>query len=397
MFFQLLFIHLYRPFLKYTRTTSPLPLHVSPRKYCAQAAGAISKLLRLYKRTYGLQQICNIAVYITHSACTIHLLSLPDKNAKRDIIHGVKHLEEIGENWTCARRTLRMLSVSASKWKVELPDEAVATFARTATKWGTSDSTSSPSAGSSEPSPPSQFNLQSFSNMQSQDPHDRPMNVQQTPNTHSPMSHLHNGLLPGMAPSPASTVSEEARRSSGGLSLPPQSASDLSPGANKIRHSTYPTHLTQAQRDAWDRHQAARAGSNTHSAGGSTNTPSNANAAVLFGGVDSLVEESQDWWLKDQSALALGFDNWIDASTDWAGQGLSSTFGMGDNAASEFSGNGVSTTGALPNANLAGYTYPGKSGDGYSTFSTSHGQGLNGGTAYRHGTQDGLDEEMYFQ
>ena len=396
MFFQLLFIHLYRPFLKYTRATSPLPSHVSPRKFCTQAAGAISKLLRLYRRTYGLRQICNIAVYIAHSACTIHLLNLPDKNAKRDIVHGVKHLEEIGECWTCARRTLQMLNTSASKWKIELPDEATATFARTATKWGTSDSVSSPSGASSEQSPQSQSNLHSPSNAQFQDPHDRPMNVQQTPNTHSSIPPLHNGLLPGMAQSPQSTVSEEARRSSGGLSLPPQSASDLNRGASKIRPSTYLTHLTQTQRDAWDRHQAARAGSNTRSTGGSANTSSNANAAILFGGVESLVEESQDWWLKDQSALALGFDNWVDANTDWAGLGLGSTARMGDNAASGFSGSGVSTTSALTNANLAGYTYPGKPGNGYSTFSTSPGQGSNGGTAYRHGAQDSLDEDMYY-
>jgi hypothetical protein len=238
--------------------------------------------------------------------------------------------------------------------------------------------------------------LQSPSNTQSQDPHGRPMNVQQTPNTRSSISLLHNELLPGMAPSSASTVSEEARRSSGGLSLPPQSASDLNRGASKTRPSTSLTYLTQAQRDAWDRHQAARAGSNTRSTGNSANTSSNANAKILFGGVDSLVEESQDWWLKDQSALALGFDNWIDPNTDWAGQGLGSTFGIGDNAASGFSGNNVSTMGALTNANLAGYTYPGRSENGYSTFSTSGDQGSNGGTAYRHGTQDSLDEDMYF-
>jgi hypothetical protein len=97
--------------------------------------------------------------------------------------------------------------------------------------------------------------------------------------------------------------------------------------------------------------------------------------------------------LKDQSALALGFDNWIDANTDWAGL---STAGIGDNAASGFGGNAVSTTSALPNTNLAGYTYPGKPGNGYSTFSTSHDQGSNGGTAYRRGAQDSLDEDMYY-
>lgn len=29
-----------------------------------------------------------------------------------------------------------------------------------------------------------------------------------------------------------------------------------------------------------------------------------------LGGMESLVEASQDWWLKDQNALALGLDNW---------------------------------------------------------------------------------------
>jgi hypothetical protein len=30
---------------------------------------------------------------------------------------------------------------------------------------------------------------------------------------------------------------------------------------------------------------------------------------TMFGGVDALVE-SQDWWLRDQASLAVGFDNW---------------------------------------------------------------------------------------
>jgi hypothetical protein len=96
----------------------------------------ISKLLRLYKRSHGLRQICNIAVYIAHSACTIHLLNLPDKNARRDIIHGVKHLEEIAEGWLGARRTLSILAVLARKWNIELPEEADAVLTRTEAKYG---------------------------------------------------------------------------------------------------------------------------------------------------------------------------------------------------------------------------------------------------------------------
>lgn len=136
MFFQLLFIHLFRPFLKYTQATSPLPSTVSPRKLCTQAAAMISKLMRLYKRSHGLRQICNIAVYIAHSACTIHLLNLPDKHARRDIVHGVKHLEEIAEGWLGARRSLAILSMLARKWNVQIPEDAAAVLARTEAKFG---------------------------------------------------------------------------------------------------------------------------------------------------------------------------------------------------------------------------------------------------------------------
>lgn len=167
MFNHLLYIHLFRPFLKYSPATSPLPSHVSPRKLCTAAAAAISKIMRTYKRTYGLRQICNIAVYIVHSACTIHLLNLPladvksecaldtegngtdgkgkattasqqvGKAAIRDIVHGVKHLEEIAEDWLCSRRTLSILSVLARKWKIELPEDARLVLERTDRKYGT--------------------------------------------------------------------------------------------------------------------------------------------------------------------------------------------------------------------------------------------------------------------
>ena len=136
MFYQLLFIHLYRPFLKYTKSNSPLPPHVSPRKLCTQAASVISKLLRTYKRTYGFKQICNIVVYIAHTTCTVHLLNLPEKNAQRDVIHALRHLEEMSECWPCARRTLRILDISAHKWQVELPEEAITIFEQTHARWG---------------------------------------------------------------------------------------------------------------------------------------------------------------------------------------------------------------------------------------------------------------------
>jgi len=315
MFFQLLYIHLYRPFLKYTRSTSPLPSHISPRKFCTQAAGAVSKLFRLYKRTHGLRQICNIAIYIVHSACTIHLLNLPDKNARRDIIHGVKHLEEMGECWTAARRTLTVLQVCAEKWKIAIPDEADVVFTRVRMKWGLGTDGSTGSGGVLANYSPQSQNLAQMAKQITSQPLQltdlMARNIQQQQQQQMLMRpsipQVHPGLSGGhMAPSPAETI--DTRRSSGGLSLPPTTAADLSRNLHKIRPSTY---LTQAQQDAWNSHQArmkSAVGSASAAAGSGAGQP--LEAARLFGGVDSLMEETQDWFIKDQNQLAMGFENW---------------------------------------------------------------------------------------
>ncbi|KAF4471694.1 NIT-4 pathway-specific regulatory nit-4 [Fusarium albosuccineum] len=154
MFFHLQYIHLFRPFLKYSPAASPLPPHVSPRRICTANAGAISKLLRLYKKLWNLRQICNIAVYMVHSACTIHLLNLPEKTARRDITHGVKHLEEIAEDWLCARRTLSILSVLAKKWNCELPEDAAFVLQRADEKYGSYSMSDVPSPHSNAAASP---------------------------------------------------------------------------------------------------------------------------------------------------------------------------------------------------------------------------------------------------
>ncbi|KIV93456.1 hypothetical protein PV10_04668 [Exophiala mesophila] len=322
MFFQLLYIHLYRPFLKYTRTTSPLPSHISPRKFCTQGAASISKLFRVYKRTYGLRQICNIAIYIVHSACTIHLLNLPEKNARRDIIHGIKHLEEMGECWTAARRTLAVLQVCAERWKIELPDEAAMIYTRARMKWG-----DSLAVNANVPSPQSQniaqimrvissqptqltdlmarnIMLQQQQQQQQQQRQQQEQDWSNVPGK-SAIPQQFAGISSALAPSPSGTV--DRRRSSDGLSLPPTTAADLSRNLSKVRASTY---LTQAQQDAWNTH-TARMKSATASASGSGAAPARGGeAAKLFGGIDSLMEETQDWFFNDQNQLATGFENW---------------------------------------------------------------------------------------
>ena len=154
MFYHLQYIHLFRPFLKYAPTASPLSSNVSPRRICTANASAISKLMRLYKKSWSLRQICNIAVYMIHSACTIHLLNLPEKTARRDITHGIKELEEIAEDWLCARRTLSILSVLARKWRCKLPDDATAVLTRTDGKYGDYSTSDVPTPQSSNTASP---------------------------------------------------------------------------------------------------------------------------------------------------------------------------------------------------------------------------------------------------
>lgn len=274
MFFQLLFIHLFRPFLKYNQSTSPLPAHVSPRKFCTQAASTISKLLRLYKRTYGLRQIVNIAVYILHSACTIHVLNLPEKNAERDIVHGLKHLEEISESWLCARKTLAILQASSKRWNVEVPKDAEKVFQRVDTKF---KDQLSPKVESSSP-------RHHHNSIPSLPPYQEPALPKPT-----------NGYpLPNMVSSAPST---EMPRQSASISIPPQQTADYS---GKARRQSYV--LPQKQQDLWNQDRISRG-----------QIAVRASPNVLFGGVDSLMQDNQDWWYKDQSQL---YANWNSMEQD---------------------------------------------------------------------------------
>lgn len=300
MFFQLLYIHLFRPFLKYNPNNSPLPAHVSPRKLCTQAAAMISKLLRLYKRSHGLRQICNIVVYIAHSACTIHLLNLPEKNAKRDIIHGVKHLEEIAEGWLCARRTLGILSVLTQRWKVELPEEAATVLARTDAKFGSwTDVTT--------PKPLKRGSI--------------PEELERTPTEQRDTS----PVLQPYGLSLANTASQFFNRTLNDISATqPMQTRDLATEAPPTDAVPVPGPLTYTPAQ----HQQQRASLAQLSPSGTSATPVSTNGtpstqgaspSQLFGGVEQLIREGQDWWLRDQNQLAFGFDNWSHGAEDVGG------------------------------------------------------------------------------
>jgi hypothetical protein len=184
-----------------------------------------------------------------------------------------------------------------------------------------------------------------------------------------------NGLIQRPAPSPATT--DETRRSPGGFSLPPQSAAELAWTANKNKQSV---HLTKQQQDAWNAHRLNQA-SRSSMAGGA------GNANMLFGGVDSLIgsiEDSQDWWLKDQSSIAHGFENWVDPNIDWSS--IEADMNAGTNGFQTATYGPVSGTGLQ---------------SGFPAFSSNVlplKQSLSAGTSDVNGQfgQNGYDNEMYF-
>ncbi len=297
MFFQLLFIHLFRPFLKYKQATSPLPSHVSPRKFLTHAASMISKLLRLYKRTYGLRQICNIAVYISHSACTVHLLNLPDKNAARDIIHGLKHLEEIGDSWLCARRTLGILHNVAGRWKIELPEEASKTLQRAREKFGSlhsPDREATPKPDNQMPPPTPMQPLPPPIAKPKTEP-----NINHRPNPANSVSS--NGFFPATAPLASPMPTPDMPRLDGIFPVPPQSANEFN---NKPKQQSYV--MPQTQQERWNSSQASQAPPIQQTS-----------PTMLFGGVDSLMQD-QEWWLRDSNQM---FANWNGMEQEAAMQG----------------------------------------------------------------------------
>ena len=286
MFFHLLFIHLFRPFLKYKQASSPLPVHVSPRKFLTHAASMISKLLRLYKRTHGLRQICNIVVYISHSACTIHLLNLPDKNAARDIVHGLKNLEEIGDNWICARRTLGILQLVTRRWSIELPEEAEKTFLRAETKFGpfkeheASAKIEIPPPTPMQPLPPATLNHSPQ--------HDHHQRVQSANGLSS------SDLYPNGINVSSPMTSPDMSQSDGSLIFQPNSAAELNKLSSEQNY-TLPHAQQQQQQGVWKHHQIPR-----------PPVPPTTSPTMLFGGVQSLMQD-QEWWLRDSNQLLA---NW---------------------------------------------------------------------------------------
>ncbi|KAK3353032.1 fungal-specific transcription factor domain-containing protein [Lasiosphaeria hispida] len=316
MFYHLQYIHLFRPFLKYAPASSPLPAHVSPRRICTANAGAISKLMRLYKKTYNLRQICNIAVYMVHSACTIHMLNLPEKTAKRDVIHGVKHLEEIAEDWPCARRTLSIVSVLARKWNVEMPEEASAVLQRTDEKYGTFSTSDVPSpnrSGTSLTPPSFPGSPHPLSKAEQYSQYSQPTSPQL--NFDAPAPSMSPDILGGLALSgaPSQSIGNvqpqlSDQQMSQLVSGPPMSMSDALSAWAAI-----PTVTQQPMGGYTQSFSPLHQNSNTNglSPQGAASRPSATGPRQVSPSSNSLYAiDGQDWYLKDGVNWQQHFETW---------------------------------------------------------------------------------------
>ncbi|KAK4155815.1 fungal-specific transcription factor domain-containing protein [Chaetomidium leptoderma] len=334
MFFHLQYIHLFKAFLKYTPATSPLPAHVSPWRMCGANAGAISKLARLYKKLYDLRQIPNIAVYMIQTACTIHVLHLPEKTARRDIIHGIKHLEEISEDWLCARRALSTLSVLARKWKIELPEEASLVLQRTDERYGTVSISDVPSPNRSATSHSPQSLPQSSPISEQEhytppkqygNPAAHPMTLD-IPATTTSSAMLSNMAVSGMPPHLQNMASQAAapRQMAQPITTTTMSMNDTLSWAVSPGTRTMPSY-TQAFAPI---HSHGTMG--PPQAGGRQHTPSSLYAI-----------DGQDWYLKDGVNWQQNFQTWglgAGANPSASPNGSNANAGMNDRSMFMFQG-----------------------------------------------------------
>lgn len=72
---------------------------------------------------------------------------------------------------------------------------------------------------------------------------------------------------------------------------------------------------SDAQSDSWNLNQEVP-GDHTNNSNSPVAVNGTPPMAVFSGSADNMIEENQDWWLQDQSALALGLENWGEG---WAG------------------------------------------------------------------------------
>jgi hypothetical protein len=228
----------------------------------------------------------------------------------------------MAEGWLCARRTLRILDISANKWQVDLPPEATSILERTHTKWGSWgswDQATSPST-SDDSSP-----MATSATFQ---PSTGPGRFSAGPSQYSLTRHTDPSSLPTNPVTmvgPASLNPQHASTPSVPLSFLPRQAvhPSLAPQAQRpefappeptyLRPSVtyrFPAMTVNAPSPSSPR-QTWYDGAGTQMPPQNTTPASTASPVSGYDGTDNLVEESQDWWSRNVAVYnSMGMDGW---------------------------------------------------------------------------------------
>lgn len=131
----------------------------------------------------------------------------------------------------------------------------------------------------------------------------------------------------------------------------------------------------------------------------------------MFGGVDQLLRESQDWVFRDQAQLASGFENWgiggldqdAGGASGWAaGGGVAGAGGGVDAGVGAAASSSAVTAGRTGSLAGLGNAFGGAAGGGFGGGNVSNGQlgnvGMMGaGAMHGLGSSEHYDEEEWYR
>ena len=111
---------LFRPYIKLDLRGANL----FPRDTCTYCANEISGLSNALRAMYGLRRVCLPVTGFLLSASTIHLLNLPSESSARHLSQAMHDLQAMSTNHFFAGRCVDIIRSLASKWKINLPEDA---------------------------------------------------------------------------------------------------------------------------------------------------------------------------------------------------------------------------------------------------------------------------------
>ncbi len=123
MLYHTTMILVFRPTISHSRSKL-LPEPFDPLGLCTNSAVKISTLTKAYRSRYSLRKIVNIAVHCVFTASTIHLSNLASMNvgyessARQYLSYSMSFLQEIGETWPSATRSLHVIKSLITKYNV---------------------------------------------------------------------------------------------------------------------------------------------------------------------------------------------------------------------------------------------------------------------------------------